>query len=148
MKVLVVYDGTLQANDALRYGMEKVREKGGEVIVLHIFDSNMFVDYDAGPQAEEYARRESARYLEDAKRLISESDKDIRTSIFTGVGSSEDDILTFAKERFVDLLLCPPRHKALIELLREVVKERGKEVREGRVFDESARLRIAEAYVQ
>ena len=31
MKVLVAYDGTLQSKDALRYGLEKAREKGGDL---------------------------------------------------------------------------------------------------------------------
>ncbi len=147
MKVLVAYDGTLQSKDALRYGIEKVREKGGEVIVLNVFNSSMFVDYDASPRAEELARQESARYVEDAKRLIRESGGDVRTSIFTGEGDSDDDILLFAKERFVDMLLCPPKQKALIEKFREIVKERGREVRENRILDNSARLRMAEACV-
>ncbi len=148
MKVLVAYDGTLQSKDALRYGMEKVREKGGEVLVLQVFNGSMFVDYGAGPRAEELARQESARYLEDAKRIISDSGSDIRTSIFVGDGDSEDDILEFARERFVDMLLCPPKHKALIEKFREIVKERGREVRENRILDSAARLRMAEACVQ
>lgn len=148
MKVLVAYDGTLQSKDALRYGMGKVREKGGEVIVLHVFNSSMFVDYGAGPRAEELAKQESARYVEDARRLIREEGNDIRTSIFVGEGDSEEDVLLFAKERFVDLLLCPPKHKALIEKFREIVKERGREVRENRIFDNAKRLRMAEACVQ
>ncbi len=148
MKVLVAYDGTLQSKDALRYGIERVREKGGEVIVLHVFNGSMFVDYDAGPRAEELARQESARFVEDARRLISQWGNDVKTSIFLGEGDSEDDILLFAKERFVDMLLCPPKHKALIEKFREIVKERGREVRENKILDKAARLKMAEACVQ
>jgi nucleotide-binding universal stress UspA family protein len=148
MKVLVAYDGTLQSKDALKYGMEKVREKGGEVVVLHVFNSNMFFDYEAGPGAEELAKRESARYVEDARRLIREEGKDIRTSIFVGEGNSEEEILEFAKERYVDLLLCPPKHKSLIEKFREIVKERGREARESMILDKANRLRMAEVSVQ
>ena len=32
MKIMVAYDGTLQAKEALVYGMDKAREKGGEVV--------------------------------------------------------------------------------------------------------------------
>lgn len=147
MKVLVAYDGTLQSKDALRYGLDKVKEKGGEVIVLHVFDSGMFVDYEASLYAEVRAKQESARYVEDARHYITESARDVKTSIYVGEGNSEEDILLFAKERFVDLLLCPPRHKALIQKFREIVKERGREVRESRILDNAKRLRMAEAYV-
>jgi len=47
MKIMVAYDGTLQAKEALVYGIEKARTKGGEVIALQVFNSPLFVDYDA-----------------------------------------------------------------------------------------------------
>ena len=56
MKILMIYDGTLQSKTALTYGIGKVRERGGELIVLQVFQSSLFVDYDAGPMAEERAR--------------------------------------------------------------------------------------------
>ena len=55
MKILTIYDGTLQSKTALTYGINKVRERGGELIVLQVFQSSLFVDYDAGPMAEERA---------------------------------------------------------------------------------------------
>ena len=67
MKVLVAYDGTLQAKDALRHGVQKVKEVGGEVVALHVFNSNLFVDYDVFG-AEEAARLESMRLAAEAKR--------------------------------------------------------------------------------
>ncbi len=39
MKIMVAYDGTLQAKEALVYGMDKAREKGGEVVALHVFNN-------------------------------------------------------------------------------------------------------------
>jgi len=56
MKIMVAYDGTLQAKEALVYGMDKAREKGGEVVALHVFNSGMFVDYDASVDAESLAK--------------------------------------------------------------------------------------------
>ena len=44
MKIMVAYDGTLQGKDALVYGMQKAREKGGEVVALHVFNSPLFAD--------------------------------------------------------------------------------------------------------
>jgi len=73
MKILVAYDGTLHAKKALRYGIQKLLKTGGDMTVLQVFDSGLFVDYDAGPRAEEMARSESARQLEEAKQIISEN---------------------------------------------------------------------------
>ena len=66
MKVLVEYDGTLQAKEALKYGVEKVKEKGGEVVAFQVFNSSMFVDYDVFG-AEDEGRAEALRFAEEAK---------------------------------------------------------------------------------
>jgi hypothetical protein len=73
MKILTIYDGTLQSKAALRYGLRKAKEKAGELIVLQVFQSSLFVDYDAGPRAEEIARAETARHRRDAETLINEA---------------------------------------------------------------------------
>lgn len=46
MKTLVLYDGTLQAKEALRYGMDSVRKTGGSVTIVNVFQSSLFLDYD------------------------------------------------------------------------------------------------------
>jgi nucleotide-binding universal stress UspA family protein len=114
MKIMVAYDGTLQAKEALVYGLEKAREKGGEVVALHVFNNGMFIDYDATVDAEAIARRESARFLEEAKALIREKGKGVRASLFTTEGNPEEAVVSFAKEKMVDVLLCPPKFKGII----------------------------------
>ena len=56
MKLLIVYDGTINSKSALKYGLGKLRQEGGRAVVLHVFESNMFVGYGAGPNAEDHAR--------------------------------------------------------------------------------------------
>ncbi len=121
MKIMVAYDGTLQAKEALVYGMEKAREKGGEVVALHVFNSGMFIDYDANVEAEAMARRESARFVEEAKSLIREKGNGVRTSLFTIEGNPTEEVISFAKERKADLLLCPPKFKAIISKYRKAL---------------------------
>ena len=70
MKILVIYDGTIKSKTALRYGLGKAKEIGGELLVLQVFQNSLFVDYDAGPRAEEIARAEAALHLSDAETLI------------------------------------------------------------------------------
>ncbi len=113
MKIMVAYDGTLQAKEALVYGMDKVREKGGEVVALHVFKSGLFVDYDV-MDAEEAARRESARFVEEARAIIREKANGVRTSLFTTEGDPEEAMISFAREKHADVLLCPPSFKGII----------------------------------
>ena len=113
MKIMVAYDGTLQAREALVYGMDKVREKGGEVVALHVFNNELFVDYDV-MDAEEMARCESARFVEEAKAIIREKADGVRASLFTTEGDPEEAMISFAREKQADILLCPPRFKGII----------------------------------
>ncbi len=123
MKIMVAYDGTLQAKEALVYGLEKARERGGEVVALHVFNTGMFIDYDATVDAEVVARRESARFLEEAKALIREQGKGVRASLFSTEGNPDEAVVSFAKEKKVDILLCPPKFKGIINKYHKALGE-------------------------
>jgi nucleotide-binding universal stress UspA family protein len=113
MKILTLYDGTLQAKASLRYGINKVKEKGGEVLVLHTFQSSMFVDYDAGPRAEVMAREEAARHLREAEKIIAEIGRGVAIRIVSQEGDPIENALRFAEAEQADLLIVSPRDKAL-----------------------------------
>ncbi len=113
MKILVAYDGTVHAKKALRYGLRKIQETGGEITALHVFDRNLFVDYDAGPRAEEMARAEAGRYLDDAREIITETAAGVHSRILSEEGDAESIIRHYAESESVDLILAPPRYKAL-----------------------------------
>ena len=115
MKILTLYDGTLHAKIALTYGIRKVRESGGEVVALHIFDTARFVDYDAGPKAEVLARSEAIRRLEEAKKIINETASGIRTRIISAEGDVEHLTIQYAKSERADLLLAPQRYKGVVK---------------------------------
>jgi len=123
MKIMVAYDWTLQAKEALTYGIDKVREKGGEVVALHVFNNNMFIDYDASVNAESIARRESERLVEEAKSLIREKGKGISVSLFTMDGNPEEEVINFAKAKKVDVLLCPPKFRTIISKYQRALGE-------------------------
>jgi len=113
VKILVAYDGSFQSKNALRYGIEKAEEKGGEVISLHVFNSNMFIDYDAGPGAVETARREFYRHVKDAERLIGEIGGQIQVNSVVAEGNPEEAILRYAKSENVGLVLATPAYKSI-----------------------------------
>jgi nucleotide-binding universal stress UspA family protein len=121
MKIMVAYDGTLQAKEALVYGIDKARETGGEVIALHVFNSNAFIDYDANVDAEAIARRDSAQFVEEASALIREKGAGVLTSLFTAEGDPEEAVISFAKERRADVLLCPPKFKSIIKKYKRML---------------------------
>ncbi len=148
MKVLVAYDGTLQSKEALRYGIEKVKENGGEVLALHLFNSAVFVDCEASPEAIEVARRESASQVEDARLILREEGDGVRAGIFVGEGDLEDEVIRFAGEKRVDLLLCPPRYTSVIKKFTNMAKDRGMATREKAFLDGARKFRMAMVSIQ
>jgi microcompartment protein CcmL/EutN len=121
MKIMVAYDGTLQAKEALVYGMDKAREKGGEVVALHVFNNRMFVDYDATVDAQELGKAEAARFIEEAKTIIREKGKGVKTSLYSVEGNPSEEVVSFAKTEKVDVLLCPPKFTKIISKYQQAV---------------------------
>lgn len=115
MKILTIFDGTLQSRTALRYGIGKVKEKGGELIVLQVFQSSLFTDYDAGPRAEEMARAEARQHYHDAVNIIGEAGEAAPVRIVTEEGDTEEELLRIAASEHIDLVLAPPRYKGIVK---------------------------------
>jgi nucleotide-binding universal stress UspA family protein len=118
MKIMVAYDGTLQAKEALVYGMDKAREKDGEVVVLHVFNSPMFMDYDA-IDAEIRARVESKRFIEEAKTIIREQGAGVKSRLYSTEGNPSEEVISFARAEKADLLLCTQNFKSIINKYRK-----------------------------
>lgn len=116
MKILIAYDGSLNSQIALRYGLRKIRDKGGSLTALHVFNATLFVDYDALPGAKETARSESRKYVEDAKKIISEFDGGASAKVLMEEGDPEEEILKRADSAGVDLIISPPRYKSLSKI--------------------------------
>jgi nucleotide-binding universal stress UspA family protein len=123
MKIMVAYDGTIQSKEALKYGMKKAGEKGGEVIALYVFNRPQFVDYDATIGAQSAARREAAQFMEEAKKIMREHGKGVKSGLYSTDGNPEESVISFAKAEKIDLLLCPPHYKAIIRKYRASVAE-------------------------
>jgi len=118
MKILVAYDGTIHAKKALKYGLQKLESSGGDMIVLQVFDSSLFVDYEAGPRAEAMARLEAGRQLEEARKIVSESAAaDLAVTLIVEEGKALDMIAGQAAAYRPDLVLAPPRYKDIGALL-------------------------------
>lgn len=143
MKVLVAYDGTLQAKEALKYGVEKVREKGGELVAMHVFNRSLFIDYDAIPDAEHIARKESLRYVREAEQIMRNDGKDITSKMIVEDGNPDEEIINYARAKSVDLLLCPPRYKSIIRNFKKVLEAQGRAATESTVVTGTEKLKTA-----
>ena len=123
MKIMVAYDGTLQAKEALVYGMDKAREKGGEVVALHVFNNNMFIDYDATIGARDVAKAEAEKFISEAKAIIREKSKGVKASLYSTEGNPTDEMISFAKSEQVDIMLCPPKFTKIINKYQRALAE-------------------------
>ena len=115
MKILVAYDGSINSQLALKYAIRKTGKVGGSLVALHVFNSSMFIDYGAGPNAEVLARKESSGYVEDAKGIIAEAGADAYAKLFTTEGNPEEETVRFARNEMMDLIIVPPRYKSVMK---------------------------------
>jgi nucleotide-binding universal stress UspA family protein len=116
MKILTIYDGTIQSKTALRYGLRKAREKDAELVVLQVFQSSLFVDYDAGPRAEELARAEAERHGREAEAIISAAGPHgISVRVLAEEGDTIEEALRIAHDERADLILTSPRYKSIVK---------------------------------
>ena len=115
MKILVAYDGSINSQLALKYGLGKAREIGGSLVALYVFNSSMFIDYGAGPNAEKLARKESSLHVEDAKRIIAESGSTAYANLYTAEGNPEEETVRVARTELIDLIIVPPRYKSIVK---------------------------------
>jgi nucleotide-binding universal stress UspA family protein len=115
MKILTIYDGTIQSKTALRYGIKKAKKEGGEVVVLHVFQNSLFIDYDAGPKAEEIARVEVKRHLQDAEKIILETGQGVSIKIMSVDGDPVEEALRVSKAEQAGLILASPRYRAIVK---------------------------------
>lgn len=114
MKILVIYDGTIHSKMALRYALRKAKERSGEVLVLQVFQSSLFVDYDAGPNAEEIARNEASRHLRDAETIIQESGLNGQAvHVLSKEGDTKEEAVRLARAEHIGLILTSPRYKSI-----------------------------------
>jgi len=112
MRIMVAYDGSAQSKEALRYGIQKVKELGGELIAMQVIDPALFLDYDV-IDAMDAARAEAASRRQEAKALLQAEACGIRASVVWAEGDPEEMLVSYAEDRFIDVLLCPPGYRSV-----------------------------------
>lgn len=115
MKILAIYDGTVPSKAVLQYGLRKALDKSNQLLVLHMFQSMRF-DYGADPRAEEIARAEAARQQRDAEAIIRGSEsKGVFVRVLSQEGDTVEEAVCAAYQEKADLIIAPPRYKALLK---------------------------------
>jgi nucleotide-binding universal stress UspA family protein len=117
MNILVVYDGTLHAKKALLYGLKKIQEPGGQITVLQVFDPRPFIDYDAGPRAEEMARRDASKSLDEARQIVNDQATPSAVRLISDEGDASQKVLEYVEAEHPGLVLAPPRYRELAKIL-------------------------------
>jgi len=119
MKMIVSYDGTLQAKEALRFAICQAREKGAALSVLHVFNDGLFLDYEASPNSMDFARHQSRAYLDEAKAIIGSEGNGVNVGVYTVEGDTEEELLSFANSQKADYIVCTPSLKSVIKKYRK-----------------------------
>jgi CheY-like chemotaxis protein len=112
MKILVAYDGTLNAKDVLRYGVFKAKTLRGTLEVLHVVDSHALSEY-SGLSANERSQKEAEHYLDEVRKIIDEAGKGLKVSFITSEGDPYEEIISYAKDNKMDLILVPQRYASI-----------------------------------
>jgi nucleotide-binding universal stress UspA family protein len=114
MKTLLAYDGSIEAKDVLRSWVQKERCSKDRLTVLHVFNSGLFAGYDSVPGAEDMARTESARSVAEARQIILDAGARISARIVEEEGVPKEEILRYAENQDIDMLLCPGRYRNIL----------------------------------
>jgi len=92
MKILVIYNGSLNSKRALRAGIGEIKRHSGELIVLYVLNRVSFIDRDV-----------VSRHISDAKRILEK--ENIKSDITLAKGNPADEITEHVREKNIDIIL-------------------------------------------
>ncbi len=114
MKVLVVINGTPDSVAALAYGITKARETSGQLIALHVPQHHLSND-DAGRRNSKEAMKDSLRCIESVRALIHDHSCGVPASVDFFIMNDCSDILRYASNAQIDLIVSPPAFDAMFD---------------------------------
>lgn len=120
MKILSLYDGSIHSRTAAAYACQRAAAPGDEILVLHVFNPNVYIDYDAGPRAVELGRLESQRHLQALHSFVAENAK-ATIRIVSDEGDPADLLSRYAEAEKPDLVLVPEKYRSLAKSLSVTV---------------------------
>lgn len=115
MKILVLCDGTTDPQTSLAYGIARARDEKGELATLHIIQRRPDHGRLAEPGLSGKALQKTLHILEQTRSWVHDHGGDIRTSSAFTIIRNHDDILRYARDTGVDLIVAPPAYRSLID---------------------------------
>jgi hypothetical protein len=106
LKVLVTHDGSINSKDALKYGIQKVRENGGGSVTLYIFQD---LNSAGGVQSAESVPEGAVPY-EDQKKSPLEGGDSVKINILMGKGDPREEIRHYCVTENVAMLITIPAY--------------------------------------
>ncbi|MCU0590472.1 MAG: universal stress protein [Desulfobacterales bacterium] len=106
MKILVGYDGSNSAKEALKLARKHARAFNGSVDVI--------TSMEKGTEQQQQAIEEAERGLEWAKTMFTEKGLDCRTHLLIRGLAPGEDILDFARENSVDEIIVGVKRRSKV----------------------------------
>jgi hypothetical protein len=115
MKVLVLCDNSNDPRPLITYGIAKACDSQGELVYLHVIHRRS----DRGRFAElglsEKALQKTLHRLEQTRAWVRDQGSDIRTSAAFSIIKDQEDILRYARDTGVDLIVATPAYASLLD---------------------------------
>ena len=115
MKVLVLCDGSSDPRPALTYGISRARDTQGELVTLHVIQRRPDRELLAEPGLSEKALQKTLRCLEQTRAWVHDQCSDMRTSTAFTIIKDHEDILRYARDTGVDLIVALPAYELLFD---------------------------------
>jgi len=97
----------------LDYSFEKAREKQGELVVLLVFQSSLYLDYDGGIMAQKTARAEMEQHIRYVEQFKKEKQSGANIRVITEDGEPGQELVNIARSEQADLIIAPTRYRAI-----------------------------------
>jgi nucleotide-binding universal stress UspA family protein len=115
MKVLVLCDGSSDPRPSLTHGIARARDTQGELVALHVIQRRPERGRFAEPGLTEKALQETLRRLEQTRAWVHEQGSDIRTNAAFSIIKDHEDILRYARDTGVELIVAPTAYESLFD---------------------------------
>jgi hypothetical protein len=114
MKVLVLCDDSSDSRPLITYGIARARHLQGELVYLYVIYRRPDRDRPAEAVLSEKALQKTLHCLEKTRAWVRHEGSDIRTSAAFTIIKDQEDILRYARDTGVDLIVATPAYASLL----------------------------------
>jgi hypothetical protein len=115
MKVLVLCDDSSDPRPLITYGIARARNLQGELVYLYVIHRRPDRDRPAEPGLSEKALQKTLHCLEKTRAWFRHEGCDIRTSAAFTIIRDQGDILRYAQDTGIDIIVASPSHESFFD---------------------------------